>query len=307
MRWGSPFFNTVVVHPLETFHFHLNLLIVDRMSEVNLARRNFFEWKTSFLATAQDDNKFTDVTLVAKDGQALNAHRIILSCASPLLANLLSLKDHPHPVILLPTVKGSLLAPLLDFLYLGEVLLPSESFGDFIEMVTWLGLENGVDLKESEDSVKVERSQSSVVEVPELFTDAVEESSKSGQGEIVQKQGNLSEPPTEALLPPKSKPSMNTYVQRSQAPSSEREKNLSCDLCDYRIHRNDLLRLHMNSKHDAEKFKCTVTSCSKIYSSKTNLKNHTKSSHTCSHCDHEAESNSDLKLHKRIVHNLVIR
>ena len=141
-------------------------------------------------------------------------------------------------------------------------------------------------------------------------------SSRSGQGEIVQKQGNLSEPPTEALLPLKpkpymnthvQKPSMNTYVQRSQAPSSEREKNLSCDLCDYRIHRNDLLRLHMNSKHDAEKFKCTVTSCSKIYSSKTNLKNHTKSSHTCSHCDHEAESNSDLKLHKRIVHNLVIR
>ena len=65
------------------------------------------------------------------------------------------------------------------------------------------------------------------------------------------------------------KPSMNTYVQRSQAPSSEREKHLSCDLCDYRIHRNDLLRLHMNSKHDAEKFKCTVTSCSKIYSSYT--------------------------------------
>ena len=93
------------------------------------------------------------------------------------------------------------------------------------------------------------------------------------------------------------------YVQRSQAPS-QKEKNLACTLCDYRIHRNDLLRVHMNAKHDAEKFPCKAPGCSKIYSSKSNVRNHMKSNHICPQCDHIAESNSTLRLHKRIEHNI---
>ena len=93
------------------------------------------------------------------------------------------------------------------------------------------------------------------------------------------------------------------YVQRSQAPS-QKEKTLACTLCDYRIHRNDLLRVHMNSKHDAEKFPCKAPDCFKIYSSKSNVRNHMKSNHICPQCDHIAETNSTLRLHKRIKHNI---
>ena len=281
------------------------------MSEVNLKRRNFFEWKSSVLETAQGDDKFTDVTLVAKDGQSVSAHRIILSYASPFFASLLSLQAHPHPVILIPTVEGALLGPLLDFLYLGEVLLPSpESLEGFMQLVTCLGLESGVDLEEleNEDSRPI----------------VIEDAADTGAKRIDKEQMKLLEPHDKAKELVNSEETLyeeekcfgnvnwsnmgevqsdkKAYVQRSQAPSLK-EKNLSCDFCDYRIHRNDLLRVHMNSKHDVEKFKCTVASCSKVYSSKSNLRNHMKSWHSCSQCDHEAESNTDLKLHKRVVHN----
>ena len=93
------------------------------------------------------------------------------------------------------------------------------------------------------------------------------------------------------------------YVQRSQAPS-QKEKNLACTICDYRIHRNDLLRVHMNSKHNVAKLSCDAPGCGKSYSSKSNLRNHRKSCHDCTSCGHVAGSNSDLRIHKKVEHNI---
>ena len=163
-----------------------------------------------------------------------------------------------------------------------------------MQMVTCLGLEGGMGVEELEN----DESQSSVME------ESTEEGIDLGRENIDQKPAKLLEPSAEAMV--KAEETVNVsevkYVQRSQAPSLK-EKTLACTFCDYRIHRNDLLRVHLNSKHDVEKFKCAVASCSKVYSSKSNLRNHVKSWHSCSQCDHEAESNIDLKLHKRKVHN----
>ena len=93
------------------------------------------------------------------------------------------------------------------------------------------------------------------------------------------------------------------YVHRSQV-RSQKEKTLACTLCDYRTYRNYLLIVHMNAKHDAEKFPCKVPGCLKVYSSKCNVRNHMKSNHICPKCDHIAEANSTLRLHKRIEHKI---
>ena len=94
------------------------------------------------------------------------------------------------------------------------------------------------------------------------------------------------------------------YVQRSLV-RSQKEKTLACTLCDYRTYRNYLLIVHMNAKHDAEKFPCKVLDCLKVYSSKPNVRNHMKSNHICPKCDHIAEANSALRLHKRSEHNII--
>ena len=79
-------------------------------------------------------------------------------------------------------------------------------------------------------------------------------------------------------------------------------KNLVCNLCEYRVHRNDLLKLHMNSKHNMEKFFCAVQGCGRYYSSKINLKHHKKVNHDCEVCGISLPCRDDLKLHKKQWH-----
>ena len=156
-----------------------------------------------------------------------------------------------------------------------------------------LGLESGLDVEGSENENEIleaeefpsrEESRSSVIE-----GSTSEDGSELGREKMDQKPVNLLEHSSKVMVKAEGteKVSGVKYVQRSQAPSLK-EKNLTCNFCDYRIHRNDLLRVHMNSKHDVEKFKCAVASCSKVYSSKSNLSNHMKSWHICLQCDHEA-------------------
>ena len=85
---------------------------------------------------------------------------------------------------------------------------------------------------------------------------------------------------------------------------STKPKNISCSLCDYKIHRNDLLKLHMNSKHNAEKFPCQVYKCGKVYSSKINLKHHMRSNHECNVCGNQVATMNELKIHKLREHNI---
>ena len=93
------------------------------------------------------------------------------------------------------------------------------------------------------------------------------------------------------------------WINSSQRPSTK-EKIHACNMCDYRIHRPDLLRVHMNSKHDVEKFACSAPGCVKVYSSRQNLKSHMRTWHECPQCDYHANSISDLKMHKKVKHNI---
>ena len=64
---------------------------------------------------------FSDVTLVSKDGQAVKAHKVLLSATSPLLDAILKLQDHPKPLIFMRGVNADVLNSLLDFIYFGQV------------------------------------------------------------------------------------------------------------------------------------------------------------------------------------------
>ena len=47
----------------------------------------------------RDDNDFADVTLACEDGEEVEAHRVVLSAASPFLKNLLKKNKHQHPFV----------------------------------------------------------------------------------------------------------------------------------------------------------------------------------------------------------------
>ena len=95
----------------------------------------------SSLASLRIGGHFSDVTLVTEDGQAVKAHRAILSTSSPLFDKMLKLEDHPKPIIFLRGTNMNVLDSLVDFIYHGEV----EVLGDHVD--AFLALANDLKVK----------------------------------------------------------------------------------------------------------------------------------------------------------------
>ena len=86
---------------------------------------------------------FVDVTFVCDDGQ-LNAHKVVLSAASPFFQTLLEENPASHPVINLCESKIKSMNSLLEFIYSGETSIHREDYESvlsFAEHLQILGLE----------------------------------------------------------------------------------------------------------------------------------------------------------------------
>ena len=76
---------------------------------------------SKFINTLHEDRDFLDVTLVSKDGHQFDAHRVILSAASPYLMEILRKHKHPHPKVNLRDIEAQELISILEFIYMGKV------------------------------------------------------------------------------------------------------------------------------------------------------------------------------------------
>ena len=86
-----------------------------------------------------------DLTLVVNDGEQFQAHRNVLSQASPFFEKLLSsdMKESNEGVIRLPTVTDSQMADILQFIYNGSVQITSQENAEkLIEAADFLLLSN---------------------------------------------------------------------------------------------------------------------------------------------------------------------
>eukprot|EP00092_Neocalanus_flemingeri_P002586 GFUD01002768.1.p1 GENE.GFUD01002768.1~~GFUD01002768.1.p1 ORF type:complete len:359 (+),score=68.24 GFUD01002768.1:61-1077(+) len=87
---------------------------------------------------------FVDVTLACDDDQ-LEAHKVILSSASPFFHKILQRNPHSHPLLYL---RGSLkkdVSALLNLIYSGETLVPVEDLESFLTLARDLGVKGLVD------------------------------------------------------------------------------------------------------------------------------------------------------------------
>ena len=75
------------------------------------------EIKTCFAS-----ENFADMTFICDDKTTLNAHKLIMAAASPLVRRILgeSARAHGPSVVLIPGIKSCHLRHLLDFLYNGQ-------------------------------------------------------------------------------------------------------------------------------------------------------------------------------------------
>ena len=90
-----------------------NLFCVEIMKRLNMQRRQ--------------DN-FCDITLVAKEGNELKAHRNVLSAVSPFFARLFQseMKENEEGIIRFEEISASILDDVLEFIYTGHVEIHDE-------------------------------------------------------------------------------------------------------------------------------------------------------------------------------------
>ena len=65
----------------------------------------------------REDKYLTDVTLACKDGQQVEAHKVVLASSSPFFQKLFARNRQAHPLIYMGGVKSSDVLAILDFLY----------------------------------------------------------------------------------------------------------------------------------------------------------------------------------------------
>ena len=98
-----------------------------------------------------ENNTFVDVTLVCDDDQ-LEAHKVLLSAASPFFNQILQRNPHSHPLIYL---RGSLkkdVSAILDFIYSGETKVPEVDLESFMSLAKDLQIKGLVEAMLQNDS-----------------------------------------------------------------------------------------------------------------------------------------------------------
>ena len=83
------------------------------------------------------NNSFLDVTIACDDDQ-VDAHKLILSAASPLFEKILMRNPHKHPLLYLRGTKKKDIEALLDYMYSGETQVLQENLEDFMSLANSL-------------------------------------------------------------------------------------------------------------------------------------------------------------------------
>ena len=127
----------------------------------------FLQWDNfqgnlkSYYTELRENNQFSDVTLFCEGGQQVKAHKIILSATSKLFNEMLIQNDHSQPLMYLRGIDIDQLSLLLDYIYFGEVQVPTNTVQEFMAMAEDFKIKGltGPKGTQEDDNIKLERSQ----------------------------------------------------------------------------------------------------------------------------------------------------
>merc|ERR1719351_579233 len=103
------------------------------MENYNLMWGDFTSNLSLTVKDLRNDNDFLDVSIACED-DTIEAHKVILSAASPFFRNILRKNKHPHPYIYLNGVKLKDMKNLIDFMYNGEATVSHEDLDKFMSV-----------------------------------------------------------------------------------------------------------------------------------------------------------------------------
>ena len=222
---------------------------------IHLARENFQTENSNHIKQLRLGQDFTDVTLVTDDGQ-VKSHKIVLAAGCQFFQQLLGevLREQSQPCIYLWGVKLKLLNHLLDFLYLGETVIPEENAHHFLELSKQLGLTGLVRESKPEcenlNAIKIEKKSDISYGDKNILVE--DKTTKYGHefpfANVQEFEQNI---PRESPNGPEQVLKVNQTVAR----------NFPCKDCPYRDRDRNGLRRHMEKKHTEGKFECKRVWC----------------------------------------------
>ena len=110
-------------------------------------------------SSLRKEQDFYDITLLSDDGEAVSAHKVVLSASSEFFKSVLRKADHSKPMIYLSGVKQKVLSNILDYIYEGEVNVYQEDLDNFLDVAEKLkinGLTGGQDDDKNNPYEKIE-------------------------------------------------------------------------------------------------------------------------------------------------------
>lgn len=122
------------------------------------------EIKTCFAS-----ENYTDMTFVCDDKTALNAHKLVMASASPLVRRILGESAHAQEpsVVLIPGIKSTHLRHLLDFLYNGQACIKSSELDSIQELFEVLQIKSDIWQSSNPEEAKTQSEDDSSWTAPD--------------------------------------------------------------------------------------------------------------------------------------------
>jgi len=265
------------------------------------------EHRTSTFKTLWENEDFLDVTIACDDEQ-IDAHKVILSAASPFFRNLLKRNPHSHPLIYLRGSTRKHIQALMDFIYSGEAQVHRVELEEFMNLAKSLQVKGLVEedlIEESGsqlESKNVEHVKVGMIEKeaeygPEIYTTATEYSEnkddtitdlaeKSSMNELSEKMGeiendifdtscggsNLLEENFSFKIENTPNKSSDEFKQKVSKFVEKIDLEYNCRACQYSSKRKDHVTEHAEKHIEGNNFECKF--CDKTFNRSRILRKH---------------------------------
>ena len=222
------------------------------------------------------EQDFFDITLLSNDGEAVSAHKVVLSASSEFFKSVFRKADHSKPMIYLNGVDCKVLDHILDYIYEGEVQLYQEDLDSFLDVAEKLkinGLIEGQEKKErsTQDSVKEKEENFENVDYNPTF------SSKEVISNLEMKNKDPKEDRTVSFV---SQQGIDVYEEAKQAVDQLVMKvgdSWLCKTCNKTAKLNTQIRKHAEIHIEGLSFPCQI--CGDTFRSRVLLKHHKSRKH----------------------------
>ena len=260
------------------------------------------------LSELYSTSKFADITLISDDQVPIKLHKFVLSFHSTVFKSLLE-NDFNQTCIYLRGVSSSALRIILQFMYLGETVVPQESLAECKSFAKDLGLQEVHSKLDEFKGITLDNKVKEPMMKPGEFSCGLCGAKFSDQIDLKKHKRTFHYKSEISCDLCEAKFSEKGHLKRHKMSIHEKSRFL-CQRCDSQFSRIDTLNHHINTVHNNVNYDCDYEDCGYKTPTLYKLNEHINISHKgvrfpCEQCDFQSTRRSGLKKHMNTVHAVI--